>query len=423
MIGSENPQQFGFMTGVLQQKASNRTALSNATEPFSDRLPFVEGLRALGMSLVFWGHFANMFSPYLERGSTSSNLAAYFEVWGHRGISFFFVITGYFVYGKFLQAKGDYPAFVKKRLLRICPLYWSILILYLVLGAFIPAASKLPHGLGASTKYILENFFLLQGFIERPLISVSWAITYLVLAYVALPLLVVGLRMPSWSQRQRVAGIVFGSLLWLAFCYRCPVFSPRVVILAVGMLLYEALGRNRFLQTFSRKGEIGAVALWVLAMTLWFLADKKLLGFLPPLPLASFYRYLFLSIALFYTSAYAFGYDGFLKRFLSLKILRQIGKINYAFYLGHGLVLKATELAANTLLPPSYRSDLFFWGILPICYSAGIGTAWLLFAAVEQPFSRWYRKAPSRNGPSESVKETSRRNRHDCRHDEVHSTI
>src|SRR5215471_13059595 len=99
------------------------------------------------MSLVFFGHFTSIFGPYLYPGTASAKVVDYFAVWEHRGISFFIVITGYFIYGMFLRGQADYREFVKKRLLRICPLYWSVLFVFLGLSLLFPSASKLPSGL------------------------------------------------------------------------------------------------------------------------------------------------------------------------------------------------------------------------------------------------------------------------------------
>jgi hypothetical protein len=143
------------------------------------------------MTLVFFGHFETLFSHYLPPASASSRIVSYFAVWGHRGISFFLVITGYFVYRSFLNRQAEYVPFVKRRLLHIFPLYWSMLGLYLALSVIFSCESKLPHNPQRMAICILENLLLLPGIGGGvPIITVSWALSYLVLAYLAIPPLV-----------------------------------------------------------------------------------------------------------------------------------------------------------------------------------------------------------------------------------------
>jgi peptidoglycan/LPS O-acetylase OafA/YrhL len=355
-----------------------------------ERLSTVEGLRGFAMSLVFFGHFASIFDGYVDATSPSAKVLAYFAVWGHQGIAFFFVITGYFVYRKFLEERVSYPEFVKRRLLRICPIYWSVLVVYLGLAMIFPGESKLPHGTLNEVVFILKNFLLLQGFTNRPIITVSWAITYLVLAYTLLPLLVMGLRMKRWSQSNRILGIISGVFLWLALCHYWKFLSPRLVVIAVGMLIHEALSRKTFTNPFFRQREGTAVVVWIFSLTVWYVANQRMWELFPETFFPGFYHYLFLYCGLFYICMYSLAYDGILRRFLSTSILKLLGEISYCFYLLHGVTLKAAELVLRAILPPAYHLSFLFWGMVLICYASSFCVAWLFFTIIERPLARVY---------------------------------
>src|SRR5579864_3808985 len=164
----------------------------NGQQNTADRMLAIEGLRGFAMILVFWGHFERMFRDFLVPGSMSDRFVSVFGIWGHQGVSFFFVITGYFVYSKFMGYETDYAAFVKKRLCRVVPLYWFMLVLYLALSFVVPSESKLPSDAWQAIIYFGKNALFFQGFMGRPIMVVSWALTYLVLAYIGLPVIEIG---------------------------------------------------------------------------------------------------------------------------------------------------------------------------------------------------------------------------------------
>src|SRR5690242_15920942 len=98
----------------------------------ANRIESIEGLRGFGMVLVFFGHFEALFHHLLPAGSSSWGLLQFLEIIGHRGVAFFLVITGYFVYGTFLDRPVPYKSFVKRRLSKIYPLFLFVLALYVV---------------------------------------------------------------------------------------------------------------------------------------------------------------------------------------------------------------------------------------------------------------------------------------------------
>src|SRR5260370_9880918 len=108
---------------IIDQSEITRFRTSILPRNTADRMAAIEGLRGFGMILVFWGHFEALFRHFLVRGSLSDRLVSFFGVWAHRGVSFFFFITGYFVYSKFMAGQTSYPLFLRQRHYRCLPLY------------------------------------------------------------------------------------------------------------------------------------------------------------------------------------------------------------------------------------------------------------------------------------------------------------
>jgi peptidoglycan/LPS O-acetylase OafA/YrhL len=369
--------------------SQRRFQAASCKEDGRERLAAVEGLRGLAIAMVFIGHFTTLFGDYAARQTLSWKMFDYLHLWARIGLSFFFFITGYFVYGDFLAKNYSYLPFIKRRLLRICGVYWSAIALWLALSAILPAESRLPHGAEACLIYILQNAFLLQGFLHNPLITVSWAITYLVLAYLTLPIFVRVLRMPRWHWWQRICAIVVVLLVCLKVFDLYPRINTDIILIPAGMLLWEALGRESFVRRLCPAGEIEAVILLILGVTLRYLFERHRLPFLPNVHLRGLYEQLFVFVGMFYFSAHAFAYTGALRRWLSGRTLTSLGKISYSFYLLHGLVLKAMLFFTAATFSAVMYSPALIWGMLPLCYAASLCVSGLFYKLIEEPLASW----------------------------------
>jgi exopolysaccharide production protein ExoZ len=370
--------------------------------PDTKRVGSVEGLRGIAMTLIFFGHFETLFRHYLLPASLSSSVVDVVATIAHRAVSFFLVITGYFIYGKFLERPEPYGPFVRRRLARVYPMFLTVLGIYLILSMLFPAESKIPHNASNAALLIIENSLLLGGtFNITPIIAVSWTITYLVSFYLFVPPLVIGTRMNSWCGWQRVTFLLALAAVWLTLCAWLPGLSSRAVMFVPGMLIYEASRSLRIRATLSRWGEAQAVAILVLSFVLLNLQNKGFLGFLPGISvLRNYYWYAILAGGLFSFCLHCFAYDGHLKGVFSLTPLRCLGHMSYSYYLLHGVTLKALALSAAILVPAQVGTAAMFWCALPAAYVATLatGTFWHLF--VERHLRS--RLAPGARGMSRS---------------------
>jgi peptidoglycan/LPS O-acetylase OafA/YrhL len=82
-------------------------------------IPALDGLRGLAVLIVVIWHYLIFTHPYFP---------------GWAGVDLFFVLSGYLITGKLLQAKGKkhyFSQFYRNRALRIFPLYYSLVIPFL----------------------------------------------------------------------------------------------------------------------------------------------------------------------------------------------------------------------------------------------------------------------------------------------------
>jgi peptidoglycan/LPS O-acetylase OafA/YrhL len=127
------------------------------SEPASRRMPDLDGLRAMAISLVLLEHFATICMP----AQPLRNLTQF----GWVGVDLFFVISGFLIGGILLDHRGAanyYRVFYLRRFLRIIPLY-VLLLLPMVVVLVLGLQSRLSgHGLAGLGWGTLMLFFCFQ---------------------------------------------------------------------------------------------------------------------------------------------------------------------------------------------------------------------------------------------------------------------
>src|SRR5579871_3340160 len=198
--------------------SGSQEAISQPAGP--GRLPAIEGLRGLAMTLVFFGHFEGLFRRYLPVNGWSIQLVDFLRVIGHQGVCFFLVLSGYFVYRGYLGNPGGYFSFAARRLRRIYPPYVAMLGLYLVLSAVFPTESKIPSGHALS--YIAANLMMISS---RPMIIVSWTIGTLLALYTLVPLFWTTVRFERWKPLYRIAFLLASVAVWYSMPRSVPMLD------------------------------------------------------------------------------------------------------------------------------------------------------------------------------------------------------
>jgi peptidoglycan/LPS O-acetylase OafA/YrhL len=322
------------------------------------RFPCFDGLRAIAALSILVLHFAGYSGLVSERGFGGIR-------WFNTGVAVFFVISGFLLYRPFAVAHLDgmaaprYGDFVRRRLLRLVPAYWAILLILWVTHE-IPRV----NGWGALTYFGFVHIYFpryaIGGLIQ------SWSLCTELAFYLLLPAyagLIARHRRPARTQlRVELTGLAVlyaGSFAFMGFIrlvdlwpsVPVQVWLPgKLSLFASGMLLavssawfaarptprVEAIGRPR-----------AAVASWAIAGVFFYLLatrvspDLELLGGMVG---SEFFEGL---IAFFLVLPAVFGGNegGVVRALLRSRPLQFAGLVSYGIYLWHvevvSLVLRA----------------------------------------------------------------------------------
>ena len=332
----------------------------------------MEGLRGLAVLLVFLVHYVSLEAPWRGGGGAATILAAALHSIGNAGVDLFFVLSGYLIYGSLIARPQALLPYLRRRVRRIYPVYCCVFVLYLLLSWAMPSESKIPSAWPQSWAYLASNFLLLGGFSAAPpFISVAWSLSYEMLYYLLIPMLIGVFRLRRRSRRWR--GLFFAALTLLAAGAFAIFGGPaRLLLFVAGILVHEAL----------------AVPAWrtpppALAACAVLCALGCLL-----LPLALLLKLTLLACAFFLLCLCCFQTrSNWLARLFCWAPLRWLGNISYSYYLIHGLALKGAFLALALLHPPQAHGLAFFLLLMPLMLALTLPPAIALFLLVEKPCS------------------------------------
>lgn len=144
-----------------------------------ERLDGVQGLRAVAAWLVVVAHGALWAMP---NGSPGMSVRAY-EMLGSLGVMMFFTVSGFimvFIGRDSFGVRGGAAVFLRRRLIRIVPLYW--------LMTFLAAAIVVRKGEGVPLEHLVQSMLFIPyssgGPFMRPVLGVGWTLNYEMFFYV-----------------------------------------------------------------------------------------------------------------------------------------------------------------------------------------------------------------------------------------------
>ena len=342
----------------------------------------MEGLRGLAVLLVFLVHYVSATLPLLRDHPLQRSLAMGLQAIGGSGVSLFFLLSGYLIYGGLMRGPQPFMQFIGRRIRRLYPAFMAVFLLYFALSQAFPAQSKIPGSLAEGAVYLLQNLLLLPGlFPIQPMITVAWTLSYEMFFYLSVPLLVSLLRLRQWSRRGR--SILFCLMAGAVLAGCTPHGGPVLLVLFLaGMLLHEVMGYRG----------LPAPGSWIAAVALCA-------GFAAMLLPAGGSGMEALRALLQFGALFVFGLgvfrqpDGLPARMLAWTPLRWLGNMSYSYYLLHGLTLKGCFLLLAHYPPAARVAPLWFWGAMPIAFGLTLVTSAGLFLLVERPFSLAPRRA------------------------------
>lgn len=143
-----------------------------------NKLTGVEAARGVAALLVVLVHASSMFGEAKYLGQMP--LGGLFK-FGHAGVDFFFVLSGfiiYFIHADELGESRHVAAYWLKRFIRLMPAYWVVLTIYGALLAISPTKDRYEQ----DPLTIIASIFLVPQ-PHGPILGVSWSLSHEILFY------------------------------------------------------------------------------------------------------------------------------------------------------------------------------------------------------------------------------------------------
>ena len=350
----------------------------------------LDGLRAISIIMVIWHHVA---SP------------AYYSIHilrhGHLGVHFFFAISGFLITTLLLRERDgrgmiSLKHFYLRRSLRIFPLYYAVILLYIVVVTLLERHSPYGQAFYGNLKYYLtytSNWFVTLDQ-PRVIFYLAWSLATEEQFYLMWPsvekyfkgywpvAIALGLIAVSFAASLDLfsALIAHGSLPWR-------MLTGIAIPICLGVLLAHLL--------HSRKGfDLARRVFGYRGSCLVFFALLALL-FSPPVERITPLHYfaIYLAMAAIVASC-VIREDHYLEKTLGIAPFHLIGVLSYGMYLLHMLSYHAVRMVGERV---GLTHPLFYFAATTL---ATVGAAWISYTFFESYFlnlkKRFSRVAPAR---------------------------
>ena len=149
----------------------------------------MEGLRGFAVLLVFMVHFQALLGHLAANHHRVWTVFSFLGDIGNTGVDFFFVLSGFLVYGALRKRRGASTfKFIRRRIERIYPTFLVVFAIYLALSACFRTENKIHGPTASAVIYIIQNLLLLPGiFSIPPIITVAWSLSYEFFFYLLIP--------------------------------------------------------------------------------------------------------------------------------------------------------------------------------------------------------------------------------------------
>ncbi len=250
-------------------------------------------------------------------------------------VDFFFVLSGFVIalnYQNIVFTLKTAISFIKKRFLRLYPLHFIMLLIYLMLELLkyyfekeTGLISNEPSFSKSNFSSFISNLFLLQGLVDSELSynEVSWSISFEFYTYILFAFIIFFIR----NKIIYFSLIVLITILSLIFVYKLGLMDES------NRLGYLRCSYSFFLGTlaYNINNKIKDINLSILEIPI-FLITIYLFCYIPNTTFMPF-MFALLILTLNQTN------KGYIKRLLNNKFLIYIGKISYSIYMIHYLVI------------------------------------------------------------------------------------
>ncbi len=330
--------------------------------PPSHRFPAIDGLRGFLALGVFFTHVMDT-RGYYTTGRWDASFAPFYVVSGQAGVSLFFMITGFLFWSRALGPRPiDARSLYASRVRRLAPMYFAsvalVLAVVLALSGF--SLRSEPLQLARELRPWISFGFMDTGAVNgvgdaHRMNAVYWTLAYEWGFYLALPLLALFARGPSFVLL--VAAVLF-------FGIRTP-----ITLNFLGGALAAAAVERKWLAGRLASPWLAPVAIVAIAAVL-----------------AMRTAYAPAAIALLFVF-FVFVVDGnSLLGLLGTRAARMLGTVSYSFYLLHCTLVYLAFHAFDGVTPVAQLSPLGHWAVAALAAAATVGLSALSYRWVEHPF-------------------------------------
>jgi exopolysaccharide production protein ExoZ len=377
---------------------STRLAAIYETDKSSKRVLAMEGLRGLAIVLVFLCHYKIVVLDRLSLRFDSIPFRTIEQI-GGTGVDLFFLLSGILIYRAALRRGLHLGTFLARRVRRIYPTFLVAFAIYFVASVLLhQGPRRVPGTVGEAVSYIAFNLLLLPGLADiRPLIPAAWSLSYEFCFYISIPVIVLVLRMSSWSRLQRC--LLWSSILTLHMTYvlalpqTLPIYRYqnnnflRFGMFLAGMLVYEILNGVRSARWLTIERQRWLSVLGFTSGVAYCCFVYRTVNVANP-PITHFAVQAALVFATYSSLALAtLGEEGVWKKLFSSAWLRYTGNISYSLYLIHGIVLNMFIAVLLHVPAVRFHPTISAFVLLPMCFAVTFAVSTLLFLAVEKPLS------------------------------------
>lgn len=340
-------------------------------------LPSLTGLRWATALLIFGHHL--MAVEYF--GGTAGDVWAWAFEAGKTGVTLFFILSG-FVLAWGYKPQQTARSFWWHRVARIYPLHVVGVVL-----ALIAAATLVPEIRTDSAAPVVANVFLVNGWVPdwwQAGNPASWSLVCEAFFYLSFPFLIVPLVRAS---NRALTTVIVASLALVALAPQIAAFAPGVLSSASTPLLrLPEFVIGMTLAVMMKRGEWMPLRLGIavpLAVAGYALSEAPTVPGTDIHPglaaTVGFYALLVASLA----NADARARSTFLAR----PLWQELGRVSFAFYLVHLLVIASVSSGW-----PDGHPELPWRQAVPLALAAfgiALAIAWAMHKLVEIPAQRW----------------------------------
>ena len=208
--------------------------------------PGIQALRALAALIVTYGHVLH--EALTMRGG---EVMSYIPYPTSVGIDAFFAISGFVIYisgYKLIDETNGYISFLKKRFVRVVPLYWFYTTLMLLVILILPGAVGTAQ---ADFWHVVQSYLFIpherpHGDGLKPLLALGWTLNYEIYFYAIFALVMAFVK----SRFLAVLSLFFIGTSVLGILYPMPVdvlwfwFHPLVLEFLFGVLIAAMVVRG-----------------------------------------------------------------------------------------------------------------------------------------------------------------------------------